>query len=123
MSNPFTRFLNQWSSSNDFADFIDHWDQLEAIVVAVYRHKMTAAEAAEPFDTVWPWLRKHYPAWEPALRPYWQKTLVGGETAVGDPFKYLLAIDKPTAVDADWFAMQQLPAAREAINQYLRKHP
>ncbi|MCA9949737.1 MAG: hypothetical protein KDE48_08835 [Anaerolineales bacterium] len=122
MSNPFTRFLNQWSSNSDFAEFIDHWDQLEAVVVAVYRQKMSSAEAAMTFDTVWFWLRAHYPTWESALRPYWQKTLVGGKKTSQDPFKYLITISHPDAILDDWFAMQQLPAAREALNQFLLAH-
>lgn len=119
MSNPFTRFLTQWSHNDRLVEFVDYWDQLETVVVNVYRQKMPIEEANENYAQIWHWLRTNYPKWEPVLRPYWQQTLVGGKVAARDPFRYLIDISQPADIRADWFAMQQLPAAREALNQYI----
>lgn len=118
-TNPFTRFLSQWSSDNDFAAFVAHWDRLERVVVGVYRAKLDQAEAAAEYRAVWPWLRQQYPRRRDTLRPHWQATRAAGESTQVDPFDLLLAIDSPAAIPGDWRAMQHLPAAREAINRYL----
>lgn len=119
MTNPFTRFLRQWSSNPDFEEFVSYWDRLEAVVVRVYREKMTPEAAAAEFERVWPWLRHHYGRWEETLRPYWQRTQAAGKPTATDPFRLLLDLERPQAISGDWGAMQHLPAAREAINQYL----
>lgn len=119
MSNPFTRFLSQWSSDPDFDAFVARWDELERVVVSVYREKMSVMEATRPFQETWPWLRDAYPAWEDALRPYWEPTQAGGKRVTQDPFRLLLAIPEPAAIPGDWSAMQHLPSAREAINRFV----
>jgi hypothetical protein len=121
MTNPFTHFLKQWSRGNqDLELFIAHWDTLEQLVVQVYRGKQTAVAAKPDFERVWPWLRQHYGAWEAALRPYWQQTRAAGAPTQLDPFALILALDSPEAILGDWHLMQHLPAAREALNRYLR---
>jgi hypothetical protein len=117
--NPFSRFLGQWSHNRPFTEFVAQWDELEAVVIRVYRQKMTPDAARATFEQVWPWLRQQYPAWEEALRPFWQQTKAGGQPTRTDPFQLLLAFDQPEAILDNWRAMQHLPAAREAINQYL----
>jgi hypothetical protein len=117
--NPFSRFLGQWLQNRPFTEFVAQWDELEALVVAVYRQKMTPEEARPVFARVWPWLRQQYPEWEAALRPYWRQTTAGGRPTQTDPFQLLLAFDQPEGILDNWTAMQHLPAAREAINQYL----
>jgi len=119
MTNPFTRFLNQWSRDASFSEFVAYWDALEAVVVRVYRQKTTPQEAAEAFEQVWPWLRAHYGAFEAQLRPFWRQTKAAGQLTQTDPFRLLLEIQQPADIPGDWRAMQHLPAAREAINQYL----
>jgi len=118
-TNPFTRFLSQWSSDGDFAPFVAYWDRLERVVVGVYRGKLDEDEAAAEFRAVWPWLRQAYPRWQDTLRPHWQATRAAGAPAQLDPFALLLAIATPAGIPGDWRAMQHLPAAREAINRYL----
>lgn len=117
--NPFTKYLSQWSSDSQFAEFVAYWDQLERVVIAVYRDKMTAAAAEGEFEKIWPWLRINYPAFEVALRPYWRVTRAAGQPTAIDPFRLLIDIESPVAITGDWRAMQHLPAAREAINRYL----
>ena len=117
--NPFTKYLSQWSNDDGFLSFVEHWDRLERLVIAIYRGK-TALDAAErEFQLVWPWLRSKYSAWEDILQPYWQATRAAGDQTHTDPFILLLSIDGPNAIPGDWRIMQHLPAAREAINRYL----
>ena len=117
--NPFSRFLSQWSKDRPFQDFVEHWDALEAIVVRVYREKMSPAEAEPEFQRLWPWLRQRYPHWEEALRPFWQQAKAGGKPTRTDPFRLLLAFQHPAEILGDWNAMQHLAAAREALNQFV----
>lgn len=121
--NPFTRFLAQWNRNPNLAEFVQYWDELERVVVAVYREKLPLAAADEPFVRVWPWLRQHYGQWEGVLRPYWQQTKAAGAPTQTDPFQLLLAFKQPADIIGDWRAMQHLPAAREALNRYIQDHP
>lgn len=116
--NPFSKFLRQWSANAALNEFTAYWDRLEAVVVQVYRRKMTAAEAREEFAVVWPWLRGAYGEWEETLRPFWTQTRAGGQLTQQDPFQLLLAFTQPEDILGDWQAMQHLPAAREALNQF-----
>ena len=120
--NPFTRFLSQWSKNRPLAEFITYWDRLEQLVVLVHREKMTLAEAKPAYAEVWPWLRRQYSQWQEPLRPYWQQTKAAGEPTQTDPFALLLALDAPEAILGNWHAMQHLPAAREALNRFVRDH-
>jgi len=117
--NPFTKFLRQWSTDDDFDAFVAYWDRLEWLTIQVYREKVTPAAAQPEFDEVWPWLRKQYGRWHSLLEPYWRKTVAAGEPTRTDPFLLLLEKESAAAIPGDWQAMQHLPAAREALNQYV----
>lgn len=121
--NPFSRFLSQWSQNRPLNEFVAQWDELERTVVNVHREKMSLAEAEPIFSEVWPWLRQQYGQWEALLRPYWQQTKAAGELTKQDPFQLLLAFNAPSDILGNWFAMQHLPAAREALNRFLREQP
>ncbi len=117
--NPFTKFLRQWSANEDFDVFVTYWDRLERLTIQVYRQKIPVEMAQSEFDEVWPWLRERYGRWQPLLEPYWRQNLVAGNPAETDPFLLLLDKQSPDAISGDWQAMQHLPAAREALNQYI----
>ncbi|RMG89231.1 MAG: hypothetical protein D6706_21710 [Chloroflexi bacterium] len=79
-----------------------------------------SVEAAEPiFERVWPWLRVHYEEWADLIRPFWLRTKAGGQPVTQDPFRLLLSLQHPQAIKGNWQAMQHLPAAREALNQFI----
>jgi hypothetical protein len=118
--NPFTRFLSQWTKDHLFTDFVAYWDRLERLVVLVHRGKISLAVAEPEFAQVWLWLRQQYGGWAEVLRPYWQQTKAAGELTLTDPFQLLLAIESPSEILGNWRAMQHLPAAREALNLFLR---
>lgn len=119
MRNPFSNYLNQWSDNPDFEQFLSYWDELEFITIRVYQRKMTVDEARPDFERVWHWLRENYEVWEGKLRPYWQQTISGGQPTQTDPFKLLIGKQNPEDILDDWTAMQHLPSAREALNQYI----
>jgi hypothetical protein len=118
--NPFTKFLRQWTQDDEKLDlFIAHCDALEALVIRVYkRAEASAADEAE-YLALRRWLRAHYGSWQEVLRPLWQEAQVGGERAREDPFVKLIAAESAAAFVDNWNAMQNLPAAREALNQLL----
>jgi hypothetical protein len=118
-SNPFSRFLGQWSKNRPFNAFVEQWDILEATVIGVYREKITLEAAETAFQRIWPTLRKQYPQWEAALRPHWQATKAAGQPTQTDPFLLLLNIPQADKIKGNWRLMQHLPAAREAINRLL----
>lgn len=117
--NPFTKYLTQWSRNRQLKEFVAYWDELEFVMVQVQRQKMDLAAAEPQFAKVWPWLRRHYGEWEAVLRPFWQATKAAGEPTQTDPFQLLLDLEKAEDILGNWHAMQHLPAAREALNQYL----
>ncbi len=117
--NPFTKFLRQWPTNEEFDAFVTYWDRLERLTIQVYREKMTAEMAQSEFDEVWPWLRERYGRWQPLLETYWRQTTAAGKPTQSDPFLLLLEKPSPAAISGDWQAMQHLPAAREALNQYI----
>jgi len=117
--NPFTNYLNQWSQNSSLGKFIHYWDRLEFVVVRVYQGKIVLEEVQKEFTEVWAWLDEHYGRWEEELRPFWTQTHAGGRPTTQDPFRLLLAFDKPEDILGDWTAMQHLPAAREALNKFV----
>ena len=119
--NPFSRFLSQWTKDRSLVEFTAYWDRLEKLVVMVHREKIALSEAEPEFAEVWLWLRQHYGRWVEILRPFWQQTKAAGEPIQTDPFKLLLDLETPGAILGNWHAMQHLPAAREALNLFLRE--
>ncbi len=119
MRNPFSKYLNQWLDNPDVEQFLSYWDELEYITIRVYQKKMAVDEVRVEFVRIWAWLRENYGDWEDALRPYWQQTISGGQPTRVDPFWLLINKQVPEDILDDWNAMQHLPAAREALNQYI----
>lgn len=117
--NPFSRFLSSKSDDPSFAEFVEYWDALEALVIRVYKRQgATPADLAKHRE-IRAWLSAHYPIWREGLRPYWREALVAGRPAAHDPFGFLLAVERADGFVDNWPAMQTLPAAREAINRRL----
>jgi hypothetical protein len=117
--NPFTKFLSQWSPNKSFATFVTHWDVVEWLMIQVYREKLSVTEAELQFAETWYRLREQYPQWSEQLWPFWQQTKVAGQMTKVDPFQHILDIQHPSHIPGNWHALQHLPAAREAINQFV----
>jgi len=117
--NPFTKFLRHRQRDGNFDCFVSFWDRLESLTIQIYKEQIDSTEAEMEFAQVWPWLLENYNRWQDVLEPYWRRAPAAGTPTKSDPFLLLLAIESPIEIVGDWRAMQYLPAAREAINQYL----
>ncbi len=113
------RLAKEFAKNSRLKEWIAHWDAMEALVIRVYKAKGAAPQDEAEYARLRPWLHKSYPRWEEAFSPYWRKAMQAGALATQDPFARLLAAREAGDFAGDWSAMQTLPAAREAINQYL----
>ena len=122
---PFTKFLQRGREDANFDRFVSYWDRLERLTIQVYKGQIDAAsaQAEVEFAQVWPWLRQSYGHWQDELESCWRQTRAAGAQTKVDPFLLLLAVNSPMAIIDNWRAMQHLPAAREALNQYLLQQP
>lgn len=118
--NLFTRFLSRDNNNTALTDLVSHWDQLEILVITVFKTKQVTAEDRAVYAAVHRWLTDNYPAWEADLVPLWQETLVGGELAPEDPFRRIFRAQHADTFLEDWVAMQNLAAAREALNRLIQ---
>jgi hypothetical protein len=117
--NPFTRSLLQKLDDRKLRQFVEAWDQLEVLIIQVYKSGEALPADETAYERTCYWLSRHYPRWQPDLSRYWPKVRAGGEPLEGDPYEILLSIKKAGEIPGNWRAMQILPAAREALNQYL----
>jgi hypothetical protein len=119
VSNPFTRSITHALRSRALRSFVQHWDALEALVIRVFRGKAALASDEAELITLRHWLHTHFPDFQAALEPRWRASRVGHDTPGEDPFAALLAIDAAQTFVDNWAALRQLPAAREALNQFV----
>ena len=117
--NPFTQSLLRQVKDRRLVEFVTHWDELEALVVRVYKSADASALDVSEHARIRAWLRQHYPQWAAKLSLYWPRTRAGGEPLAEDPFMRLLAPAHAAAFVDNWAAMQTLPAAREVLNMLL----
>ena len=119
MTNPVTQKLVRQLNDGLIAQFVAHWDNLEELVIRVYRAQQATPDDGAAFSVLQRALLDHYPHWQDALHPYWRQARVGGEPAQEDPFAALLRVGQPQDFVGNWQAMQTLPAARQALNEWL----
>ncbi len=117
--NPFTQAILKRKKDRRMSEFVRHWDALEALVIRVYKAGGALQEDENEHSQVHAWLQEDYPRWHAELEPYWRAARIAGEPASEDPFAYLIARSSAAEFVGDWRAMQSLPAAREAVNEYL----
>lgn len=117
MANLFTRFLTRRNKNHALSELVTRWDSLEILVITVYKSQTVTEEDLQTYATLRPWFVKHYPAWEKSLEPLWRPTLVGGKRAPEDPFRRIFSAETANHFLTDWVAMQNLAAAREALNK------
>lgn len=119
--NPFTRAILKRKQDRRLNEFVRHWDALEALVIHIYKAGSASPEDESEHRQLRAWLLEDYPRWQADLEPYWHAASVAGEPATEDPFAYLMAKSSVVEFISDWRAMQNLPAAREALNEYLMR--
>ncbi len=119
VSNPFTRSLTAALRSRRVADYVVHWDALEALVLRVYRAAAPSAHDTREFAALQRWLRAQHPRHADALETHWRSALIGGAPAAADPFVFLFEHGDAAAFAGNWRAMQTLAGAREALNRMI----
>ena len=117
--NAFTRFLRQWNRDKGLETLIEHCDALEALVVRVYKQGAASGADEAEYQALRRWLQGNYASWREALRPHWQAARVNGTATRQDPFEVIFRAENASDFAGDWSIMQQLPAAREALNRLL----
>lgn len=114
-----TRALLEKSRDPKIKRFVEAWDAVEALVLRVYRAGAAGEDDEREFQALKTKLEQEYPNWQAALDPYWRKATINGVPAGEDPFLKTLSTRRAADFAGDWAAVQQLPPAREAVNQYL----
>lgn len=117
--NPFTRAILQKLKNRQLDTFVRRWDELEALVIGVYKAGAATIEDERQYQRARLWLLANYPRWQAELEPYWRATRIKGEPLSEDPFPELLSRSRVQDFSGDWSAMQTLPAARESLNEFL----
>lgn len=119
MTNPVTQQLVRQLKDASIAQFVTHWDDLEALVISVYRAQVATPHDAAHFIAIKRRLQAHYAHWQAPLEPYWRQTKIDGSPVQADPFAALLQVEQAQDFVDNWDAMQTLPAARQALNEWL----
>ncbi len=117
--NPFTKALMKRLSDRELEAFVMTWDAIEALVVQVYKRGEASRNELVEYGRLRAWFREEYPRWRNGLRPHWERASIGGKPAQSDPFDDLMALPGAAHFVDNWKAMQTLPAAREALNEFL----
>lgn len=117
--NPYTRSLLERIDDADLRSWVESWDELESLVIEVYRLEAAGPDDERKYRRLRGELQRDYERWKSALEGHWQGLEAGGEPLDRDPFWVLLKPEEVGAFVENWKAMQTLPAAREALNNYL----
>lgn len=116
-TNPVTRSLLQELDRPDIAEFVTHWDRLEAALIALYRGVPPGDGGLSGLKHSLGWLVRRYPAWSERLAPHWVEHT--RDQGLKDPFAAILAVDYAEPTDVTWETLKTLPYAREALNSWL----
>jgi hypothetical protein len=117
--NPVTRALMQQIEDRGLHAFVDAWDELEVLIVEIYKAGGADGSQQAEFADILAHLTASYPDWQSALEAHWRATTIKGRPLAADPFQALMDLEDAGAVVDNWGAMQTLPAAREALNNML----
>ena len=119
--NLFTRFLSRSLKHHRLKRFIRYWDQLELLVITVYKSNQVTPEDEAVYYRVRHWLRQNYPQWEEILAPHWREALINQQKATEDPYLLLLSAETASQFIKIRKAMQNLAVAREGLNRFVQK--
>lgn len=115
----FTRYLTQKMHNRRLQQFVEHWDQVEQLVIEIFKSKRVTTEDEAVYRPIRAWLLANYPMWEADLKPLWQATVTGGTPTATDPFRRIFSAENAADFLEDWGAMQHLASAREALNKLI----
>lgn len=119
MTNPMTQAILRKINNPALAAFVEQWDEVEVLVVRVFRAGVVLPEDESVYTALRSSLLERFPRWQAQLQPYWGVTSIKGDLVQRDPFLRILSIESADGFVGDWNAMQHLPAAREALNNFL----
>jgi hypothetical protein len=117
--NPVTRSLLKKVPEAELHHFVEGWDELEALVVQIFRQKSVTFHQQEIFFGLQTSLLEGHAKYKAELDGFWPTTKVKGDFVRMDPFLQLLRVSAAREFVENWEAMKTLPAAREALNQML----
>jgi hypothetical protein len=117
--NPYTQSLLRQLDDPRLAEFVAHWDRLETLVIRIYKGKSASPQDEAEHASLQAWLGVEYSNWQPSLAPFWPLALAAGRPLTEDPFALLISIPRAGDFVGNRPALTILPAARQALNQYL----
>lgn len=117
--NPVTQGLLKQLNDPDSTRFAESWDQLEQLVIEIYKQKSVSFDQQTEFFAVREKLQTMYPKFSQELDRFWPHIKVKGELMIGNPLASILSKQGAKEFVENWDAMRTLPAAREALNQML----
>ena len=116
---PVTGQLLAHISDRHIIRFVEAWDALELLVIRVYRTR----EALRSDERLYRRLRRELPVlrgpFAADLAAYWSASTIAGEPVTQDPFEVVLRVEQAATFMEDWAIMQNLPVARQTINEWL----
>ena len=116
--NPVTARLASGLEDPELREFIRDWDQLEALVIDLYR----AGRARRDQQVAYRGLRRNlvrtYRRWKARLAPYLQELQAEGRFSA-DPFEAILAARQPGELASSRAGLESLPHARQVLNHFL----
>jgi len=117
--NPVTRRLLDEVADPELAHLALAWDYVEEHIIRLYREGSCTSEQAKEFIRRRGACRRALRPWKRSLEPHWRATRVAGALPSTSPFDAVTAVARADGVFGNWGLMQQLPAAREALNGLL----
>jgi hypothetical protein len=117
--NPVTAALVKELKDPAWSAFVEDWDQLNDLIIEIFKQKSVSFEQQELFFALQERLRQRYPLLAAQLEPFWHAAKIKGEVITSDPFQALFGQGSAREFVENWDAMRTLPAAREALNEML----
>lgn len=117
--NPVTQALLAGIDDQELVDFVEAWDGLEALAIAVHKAGSASDDQRRHHAALRQRLLPAYKRRRELLQRYWRRQEVAGYRVEADPFHMLLELKAAIDFVGNWRALQLLPAAREALNSHL----
>jgi len=116
--NPVTARLAVGVADPELLEFIRGWDQMEALVIDLYRAGKVQRDQQEAHRRLRRQLLLAYHRWKAHLAPYLQELQADGGLS-GDPFEAILATRRPGKLASSRAGLESLPHARQVLNHFL----
>jgi hypothetical protein len=118
-ANPVTASLTAGIDDDGLLDFVRLWDQLERLVVEIYRGGRVTRRQRSSYKALRKQLSLAYPLWKPELEVYRSELQAAGSITRGDPFGRILAARDAREFYISRTPIELLPDARQILNHFL----